>query len=609
MDMANGHYVWFDIELPNPSKITNLRMWAKNNSDHRFPRKFQWYAQSCTQLYASSYTTSGDYVQPNANDLATWTSITSLWSGTITAPGSNTPTTSNYTYDQAVSDVTYYDRIRLVVVQGSSGYASSGGFIIGEIQINGSAQIMAVSSLSAIGNVSTTAPSDGQALVYDTSNSQWQPGTVATSVALNDLTDVSASGPSGGQSLVYDSTTNKWEPSNLITVSNNPGDVVSYDNQASSSNWSIITGSFADGGVTWASHHGALYDNDTTNDTANRVFFKGNNPNAVISSSNFVEIEYTPTESKIITRLLLWGRSLGSTGSFPKTVYIYGKNGTTYTELGAQTNSTAVVPGDTPTDNLAQIDFSFNSFKTFYEAYKLKITETVSSSSSITSVIIGELNFRGFNRETSISNLSNIGNVSTTAPSDGQALVYNSSNQWVPSRTLLPFGWQVTLYGWTASYTTTGTSGSGAPYYFTFPMPTTSGTSDVGSTSTVWGINKYGNYMDTNATYDEMLLEANTRYFLTLNFNINTTVQRRYHRLELVSSSSSGGTKTILKQPCSGGADRSSSTMYQNLAQSFTFETGSTAQYVQLRTVSEHQTNTYHGNGEPNKNEINIFKV
>jgi len=198
-----------------------------------------------------------------------------------------------------------------------------------------------------------------------------------------------------------------------------------------------------------------------------------------------------------------------------------------------------------------------------------------------------------------------LSNVSTTGAQAGQALVYNSSSQWVPSRTLLPFGWQVTLLGWTGSYTTTG---SGSPYSFTFPMPTTSGTSDIASTSSVWGINKYGNYMDTNATYAEMLLEANTRYFLTCNFNINTGSQRRYHRLELWSSSTQNGTKTLLKRPCSGGADRSSSTLYQNLAQSFTFETGSTP-YIQLRTVSEHQENTYHGNGEPNKNEINIFRV
>ena len=181
MDITNGHYVWIDIEFPEPSKITNLRMWTKNNADHRFPRKFQWYAQSGTQLYASSYTTTGDYVQPNTNDLATWISITSVFNGTITTPGSDIPTTSNYTYDVSVSDDTYYDRIRLVVILGASGYASSGGFIIGEIQINGSAQKLTIESLSAIGNVSTTAPIDGQALVWDTDISEWKPGTVASS--------------------------------------------------------------------------------------------------------------------------------------------------------------------------------------------------------------------------------------------------------------------------------------------------------------------------------------------------------------------------------------------------------------------------------------------
>jgi hypothetical protein len=299
----------------------------------------------------------------------------------------------------------------------------------------------AAAPLKYLADVSETAPTDGQALVYDETEGEWKPGTVATSggaSTLDDLTDVSVSAtPSDGQALVYDTSLSQWKPSNLITAVDTPADIVSYANQASSSNWSIITGSF-DSGVpqSWESHHGGLYDNDTTNGSSsytNRIFFVPPS-SASISSSNFVEIEYTPTEPKIITRLLLWGRSSGSTGSFPKTVYIYGKNGTTYTELGTQTNGTAVVPGDTPTDNLAHIDFSFNSSKTFYEAYKLKITETVASS---TSVIIGELNFRGYTRATTFASLSDIGNVSTTAPSDGQALVYDtSSSQWQPGSSI-----------------------------------------------------------------------------------------------------------------------------------------------------------------------------
>ena len=191
--------------------------------------------------------------------------------------------------------------------------------------------------------------------------------------------------------------------------------------------------------------------------------------------------------------------------------------------------------------------------------------------------------------------------VSTTGAQAGQALVYNSSNQWVPSRTLLPFGWQVTLYGWTSDYSASGTS-------FTFPMPTTSGTSDVASTSTLWGINKYGNYMDTDATDDVMLLEANTRYFLTCSFNLTTTSQRRFFRLELFSSSTSNGAKTLLHRAPNGGVDRSGGTMYHNYANSFTFETGSTP-YVQLRARSQHSTSTFHGFNEPNKNQINIFRV
>lgn len=346
---------------------------------------------------------------------------------------------------------------------------------------------------------------------------------------------ISDNTPIDGQNLVYSSTTGQYEPSNLITVSNNPGDVVSYDNQASSSNWSIITGSLANG-MTWASHHGGFYDNNTTNGTSpsypERIFFVGNNSGAGISSSNFVEIEYTPTEPKIITRLLLWGRSSGGTGAFPKTVYIYGKNGTTYTELGTQTNSTAVVPGDTPTDNLAQIDFSFNSSKTFYEAYKLKITETVSGT---VSVIIGELNFRGFNRETSISNLSNIGNVSTTAPSNGQAIVYDGiGSQWVPSLPVMPF---FELFGLATSKTFSNND------YLT--IVNSSGYTDANMSGTSFGINKYGTSVPTIYNSVELLQDA--VYKIDYNISLNYTSDVRFVYIQFQGASSADGTYSTVR--------------------------------------------------------------
>ena len=70
-------------------------------------------------------------------------------------------------------------------------------------------------TLDYLANVSSATPSNGQALVYDQTAGEWQPGTVATSggaSTLDDLTDVSASGASNGQALVYNGSTSQWQP-------------------------------------------------------------------------------------------------------------------------------------------------------------------------------------------------------------------------------------------------------------------------------------------------------------------------------------------------------------------------------------------------------------
>jgi hypothetical protein len=89
----------------------------------------------------------------------------------------------------------------------------------------------------------SSAPTDGQALVYDSANSQWQPGDVAAPVqahtdtqtgnedylsaltvegtkykigtTLPGLTDVSDTTATDGQALVYDSANSQWQPGNV----------------------------------------------------------------------------------------------------------------------------------------------------------------------------------------------------------------------------------------------------------------------------------------------------------------------------------------------------------------------------------------------------------
>lgn len=72
------------------------------------------------------------------------------------------------------------------------------------------------SSIGELGNVSATAPTNGQALVWDGSN--WAPGTVSVTSTLADLTDTdidtigqTATPLSDGDYLFYNSTTSKWQ--------------------------------------------------------------------------------------------------------------------------------------------------------------------------------------------------------------------------------------------------------------------------------------------------------------------------------------------------------------------------------------------------------------
>ncbi len=60
--------------------------------------------------------------------------------------------------------------------------------VIGELNLRGYTESTALSSLGDVGNVSSTAPSEGQALVYDTSSSQWQPGTEITTSTISNGT-------------------------------------------------------------------------------------------------------------------------------------------------------------------------------------------------------------------------------------------------------------------------------------------------------------------------------------------------------------------------------------------------------------------------------------
>lgn len=90
---------------------------------------------------------------------------------------------------------------------------------------NNGAQI----SLTHIADVSATAPTDGEALVWNDAQNRWIPGTVAAGAStLASLTDVSATVPSAGNVLSWNATSTRWEPSatnSVISGLNDIGDV------------------------------------------------------------------------------------------------------------------------------------------------------------------------------------------------------------------------------------------------------------------------------------------------------------------------------------------------------------------------------------------------
>ena len=71
--------------------------------------------------------------------------------------------------------------------------------------------VLSNNALGDLGNVATTAPTDGQVLKWNNSASQWQPQADSTGTQLlNTLTDVNAGSPQNLQALVWDSGTSKW---------------------------------------------------------------------------------------------------------------------------------------------------------------------------------------------------------------------------------------------------------------------------------------------------------------------------------------------------------------------------------------------------------------
>jgi len=72
-------------------------------------------------------------------------------------------------------------------------------------------------AISVLNDVDTTGVADGDALIYDSTSGNWEPGTASSVGVINDLTDVNASSPLDNQVLSWDSATSKWIPDGRLS--------------------------------------------------------------------------------------------------------------------------------------------------------------------------------------------------------------------------------------------------------------------------------------------------------------------------------------------------------------------------------------------------------
>ena len=103
-------------------------------------------------------------------------------------------------------------------------YATGGVSALGQASGGGGGAV----ALTDLVDTAISNPSNGQALVYDSTTGKWKNGTITPgSTTLAALTDTSISSPTNGQVLMYDSTTGKWKNGTV---------------QSGSSAWADITG-------------------------------------------------------------------------------------------------------------------------------------------------------------------------------------------------------------------------------------------------------------------------------------------------------------------------------------------------------------------------------
>ena len=215
------------------------------------------YITDSKKLYIGDGTSQGGNLVSGINNLLE--DQTPQLGGNLDLNGNNIIGTGNINITGSLTMTTGF----LAVDTKGSVFANDSGLLVDGIA---GKHVLSNNTLSDLGNVAATAPTDGQVLKWNNSASQWQPQADSTgNHPLNSLSDVNAGSPQNLQALVWDSGTSKWVA----------GDVLQQ-------------GEFLDGDF-----RGSLFGDDST------LLINGLNNTFAIESANFSNIlDLTATGSE-----------------------------------------------------------------------------------------------------------------------------------------------------------------------------------------------------------------------------------------------------------------------------------------------------------------------
>ena len=292
-----------------------------------------------------------------------------------------------------------------------------------------------------LSDVNASAPSNGEALVYNSTSGNWESSTISastswgsitgtlssqtdlqsalngkldTTAVIDDLSDVSAPSPSNGQSLVYNSTSGNWEANTVST----------------STAWGDITGTLSSQSDLQSALNGKLDTTAVIDDLSDVNAPTPSNGEALVYNSlsgNW--------ESSVISASVSWGSITGTLSSQTDLqTALNGKLDTT-----AVINDISDINAASPSNGQALI---YNSTSGDWENGNISndaaiwgnITGTLSSQTDLQSALNGKLNTTAV--------INDISDVDVPTPSNGEALIYNStSGNWEASAISTSTAW------------------------------------------------------------------------------------------------------------------------------------------------------------------------